>query len=207
MVEARSPPCGSGDPRWALHGQPAMRAASSARRNPRSVPRLALHGQPAPRAASRARRNPRSVPRLALHGQPAPRAASRARRNPRSALAAMRTLQCDGHRTDRDGAVAPTVPALEASPWSLEGRRPCGSSHSAAIHALHRDGHSTIAVPVGAAASPRYARCTVMVMALVATGTSLPQSLRLKPRRERKKRKAEPSFCLLQLPGNQPALR
>ena len=77
--------CGRGDPLLALHGQPALRAASSARRNPRSGPLLALHGQPALRAASSARRNPRSGPLLALHGQPALRAASSARRNPRSA--------------------------------------------------------------------------------------------------------------------------
>jgi hypothetical protein len=156
-----SRPCGSGDPRLALHGQPAPRAASSARRNPRSAlaamrtvhhdglgtittpvgaaapPRCALRTAMVTALIATGPSLPQSLrlracrglrisgpcgsgdPRLALHGQPAPRAASSARRNPRSALAAMRTSHCDGHCTDRDGAVAPTVPALEGSRWPL----------------------------------------------------------------------------------------
>jgi hypothetical protein len=144
-------PCGRGDPRLALQGQPAPRAAISARPKPLLHPcgsgglaamrtshcdghRTDRDGAVAPTIpaleASRGLRArcPCGIggPRLALHGRPAPRAASTARPKPllrpcgSGGLAAMRTSHCDGHRTDRDGAVAPTVPALEGSQWSQD---------------------------------------------------------------------------------------
>jgi hypothetical protein len=157
--------CWSGDPRLALHGQPALRAASSARRNPRSAPAaispamdsvqraVPVGAAASPRWALRTA----TVAALIAAGPPLPQPFGRHLRGYNLCWSGDPRLALHGQ------------PALRVASSARRNPRSVPAAISPAMDSLQR------AVPVGAAASPRWALRTATVAALIAAGPPLPQ--------------------------------